>query len=92
MTWFTVDTRYTDDAAALDRARPAHRDYLSGLAERGVVLAGGPWADGLGGMFVVKAADRAEVDAILAADPYTSAGVAAERTVREWRIVLGPWA
>ncbi|GLZ37569.1 YciI family protein [Actinokineospora sp. NBRC 105648] len=91
MTWFTVDTRYAD----LDRmqeVRPTHRAYLNGFVESGRVLAGGPWADGEGGFFVVKAADRAELDKILAEDPYQLEGVVAERTIREWTIVLGPWA
>ncbi|MGQ0840326.1 YciI family protein [Actinokineospora sp.] len=92
MTWFTVDTLYIADRDRLAAVRPAHRDYLRGLADTGQVLAGGPWADGTGGFFVVKVADRAELDAILAVDPYTTEGIAAERTVREWTIGIGPWA
>ncbi|PPK67917.1 YciI family protein [Actinokineospora auranticolor] len=89
MTWFTVDTRYTDDDALLQAARPAHRDFLRAMVDSGQVLAAGPWADGLGGFFVVRVEDRAELDRILAADPYTTGGVAAARVVREWNIVLG---
>ncbi len=92
MTWFTVDTTYTTDADLLAAVRPAHRDYLRALAETGQVVAGGPWADGLGGFFVAKVADRAELEQVLAEDPYTTRGVAAARVVREWTIALGPWA
>ncbi|WP_424183470.1 YciI family protein [Actinokineospora sp. G85] len=89
MTWFIVDTTYVADRDVLQAARPAHRQYLLELADRGTVVGGGPWADDQGGMFVVKVADRAELDAILAADPYTTGGVVAEQKVREWKPVLG---
>ncbi|RLK60360.1 YciI family protein [Actinokineospora cianjurensis] len=89
MTWFTVDTRYADDAARLNAARPAHRDYLRSMVESGQVLAAGPWADGTGGFVVLRAADRAELDELLAVDPYTLQGVAESRVIREWNIVLG---
>ncbi|WP_026423461.1 YciI family protein [Actinokineospora inagensis] len=89
MTWFTVDTRYVEDADLLAAVRPQHRDYLQSMVETGQVLAAGPWADDSGGFLVIKAADRAELDALLAVDPYTVDGVAAERVIREWKIVLG---
>ena len=92
MAWFTVDTTYTDDTALLDAVRPAHREWLSGHVESGRVLGGGPWADGSGGFFILAAADAAEVDEVLAKDPYTTERVAASRVIREWTIVLGPWA
>ncbi|GAA3022223.1 YciI family protein [Actinokineospora globicatena] len=89
MTWFTVDTRYADDVDRLNAARPAHRDWLRPMVDSGQVLAAGPWADGSGGFFVLRAADRAELDELLAADPYTLQEVAAARVIREWNIVLG---
>jgi uncharacterized protein YciI len=92
MTWFTVDTRYIDDLDRMRSVRPAHRDYLQGLVETGQVVAAGPWVDGLGGFVVVKVADRGELDAILAADPYPTEEIAADRVIREWTIALGPWA
>ncbi|MGW5051104.1 YciI family protein [Actinokineospora sp. NPDC004072] len=92
MAWFTVDTTYTDDRALLDAVRPAHRDWLAGHVAAGRVVAAGPWADDTGGFFVVAGEDRAAIDALLAEDPYTTGGVAAARVVREWKIVMGPWA
>ncbi|SDC87732.1 YciI family protein [Actinokineospora iranica] len=92
MTWFTVDTRYVEDRDLLAAARPAHRDYITGLVETGQVVAAGPWADDLGGFVVFKVTDRAELDKLLAEDPYTTESVAADRAIREWKILLGPWA
>ena len=92
MTWFTVETRYIADRDRLAATRPRHRDYLRGLAEQGKVLAGGPWADDSAGFAVYRVADAVELDRLLAADPYTTEGIAEERTVHEWKITLGPWA
>lgn len=91
-TWFTVDTTYLPDRDLLQAVRPDHRAYLGGLVESGRVVAAGPWADDSGGFAVFRVADRAELDELLAADPYTRRGVAAGRVVREWTIVLGPLA
>lgn len=92
MTWFTVDTTYIPDADRLAEVRPSHRAYLQGLVDTGQVVGGGPWVDGKGGLYIVKVADRTELDEILAADPYTTEGIAADRSVREWTIALGPFA
>jgi uncharacterized protein YciI len=92
MTWFAVETRYIADRDRLLATRPRHREYLVGLAEQGAVLAGGPFTDDKSGFAVYRVADRAELDRLLADDPYTTEGIAAGREVREWRITLGPWA
>ena len=92
MPWFTVDTRYVEDRERLLAARPDHRAYLIQLAEQGIVTGAGPWADDTGGFAIYQVADRAELDRLLAEDPYTIERVAADRTVREWKLTLGPWA
>jgi uncharacterized protein YciI len=92
MACYTVETRYTDDRDKLLATRPAHRAYLRELADRGQVLAGGPFADDSAGFAVYRVSDAAELDKLLAADPYTVEGCAAHRIVREWTITLGPWA
>jgi uncharacterized protein len=92
MAWYTADVTYTTDRDKLAAVRPAHRDYLQGLAEQGIVVAAGPWADDLGGFVVYQVEDRDQLDTILADDPYTTEGVAAERAVREWDIRMGKWA
>lgn len=91
MAHYTVDTRYAEDRDALQAARPAHREYLQGLVEKGKVLLAGPWADDLGGFVIYEAAGPEELDKLLADDPYTTEGVAAERSIREWRITMGSW-
>jgi uncharacterized protein YciI len=90
MTWFTVETRYIEDRERLEASRPQHRDYLRALADEGKILGGGPFADDPGGGFAVyRVADAEELERLLDADPYTVDGVAADRIVREWTVVLG---
>ncbi|MBB4906549.1 YciI family protein [Actinophytocola algeriensis] len=89
MAWYTVETTYVDDRAKLEDSRPRHRAYLRALVEEGKVGAAGPWADDSAGFAIYQVADRAELDRLLADDPYTVDGVAAGRTVNEWKLVLG---
>jgi uncharacterized protein YciI len=91
MAWFTADTTYVDDRDKLLEVRPRHRDYLRGLVDQGVVVLAGPWTDDKGGFVVYQVEDRAQLDRLLADDPYTTEGVAAGREVREWTISLGAW-
>ncbi|GAA2666721.1 MULTISPECIES: YciI family protein [Actinosynnema] len=91
MARFAVELVYADDEAKRLEVRPAHRDYLRELQERGVLLAAGPYADETGALLVYEAADEDELRAVLAADPYAPAGVVAEIRVHEWKALLGSW-
>ncbi|GAA0506579.1 hypothetical protein GCM10011581_41980 [Saccharopolyspora subtropica] len=91
MARFAVELVYGEDQEHRLRVRPAHREYSRGLAERGVLLAGGPFADQTGALIIYEAADRDELQKILDADPYTEAGVIAKTTIREWELVTGSW-
>lgn len=68
--------------------RPRHRAYLRALWERGKLITAGPWADDRGALLVYEVADLAELDELVAADPYAEAAVVTEVGVREWRPIL----
>jgi uncharacterized protein YciI len=91
---FAVIYTYTDDTALREATRPAHRDYLRGLADDGALLVAGAWAPGEapGGLLVFRTGDKAAVQAIVDEDPYTTAGVVAGADIREWVPPLGPVA
>ena len=89
MAWFTVETTYVSDTGKLADSRPRHRAYLQALVEQGTVGAAGPGGDDSAGFAIYPVADRAELDELLAEDPYTIDGVAASRTINEWKLVLG---
>ncbi|PRX47500.1 hypothetical protein B0I33_10578 [Prauserella shujinwangii] len=89
MTWFVVETRYVPEKVA--EVRPRHRDYLLALAEQGTVAVAGPLEDDIGGLIVLRAESRQALEEVLDADPYHLEGALAERTVREFKPVLGAW-
>jgi uncharacterized protein YciI len=86
---FLVRYHYIDDAEALAKVRPAHREWLGGLGD--TLVGSGPTADN--GAALVFQMDTADDVAKLADDdPFFAAGFIAERTVTEWTLVLGRWA
>jgi uncharacterized protein YciI len=93
-TTFAVIYTYTDDTVLRDATRPAHRDYLRGLADEGVLLVAGAWAPGEapGGLLIFRGEDKAAVQAIVDKDPFTTSGVVANAEIREWAPPLGPVA
>ncbi len=65
----------------------AHRTWLRGHAEAGRFIAAGREVPLQGGLLVAVGVTRDEVDAMIAADPYVTEGVA-EYDVREYDVVL----
>jgi uncharacterized protein len=85
----------TDKPNALDirlANREAHVKYWN---ESGRIAAGGPFItdDGAamtGSLLVIEAEDRAEVELLVDADPYTAAGLFERVEIRAWKWVLNP--
>ncbi|HQY33262.1 YciI family protein [Actinotalea sp.] len=93
MTTFAVEYRYDDRADERDEVRPAHRAFLGGLLADGTLLASGPYTDGAAGaLLLVVAPDATAAVALLDTDPFWTAGLVADRTVRGWEPVLRVWA
>ena len=72
--------------------RPAHLAYLKGLGAK--VKAGGAMlADDLqtpvGSMLIFEGESEADIQAILASDPYALAGLFESVTVKPWRQAVG---
>lgn len=91
---YALQYRYTSDLEARDRYRPDHRAYLVSMADQGVVLASGPFADDEpdGALIVVQADGKEAVHDLVAADPFRVQGVVADYTVTEWAPIIGRWA
>jgi uncharacterized protein len=92
MTIYAVTYRYTDDVATRDRVRPEHREYLRGLADRGLLLLSGPFGpdEPAGALLIFRTADKAEVSALVKKDPFTISEVITSTEIAEWEPVLGP--
>jgi uncharacterized protein len=72
--------------------RPAHLDFLKANADR--VKIAGPFlsddgASMVGSLLIFDVEDRATLDSLLDADPYTKAGLFESVTVRPWRWAIG---
>ncbi|GAB3287670.1 YciI family protein [Parasphingorhabdus pacifica] len=91
MAKFVVELVYGEDREHLQAVRPAHREYARELAAKGVLLAGGPFADDTGALLLYEVADEDELREVIDKDPYTEAGVIAETTIRGWTAATGSW-
>jgi len=95
MTVFAVQYTYDDRSARRDEVRPDHRTFLAALYADGTLLASGPLSDDdagtPGALLIVSAGSPEAAAALLAADPFAHAGLIAERGIRAWTQVCGPW-
>lgn len=91
MAYFIVEYVYdASRAGEQDAVRPHHREFLQGLAERGINIASGPWVGSTPGAHIIVRGDSAEqVLGVLDDDPFHVGGFLAERTIREWNPVIG---
>ncbi|MFD9892576.1 YciI family protein [Amycolatopsis sp. NPDC059027] len=89
MAWYLVEIRYVQEKLA--EVRPRHREFLQGLAKQGRVAVAGPLGDGTGGITLYQADDETSLTELINQDPYHLEGVVAERTVREFKPVIGAW-
>ena len=79
--------KYADSADRLASLRPAHRQYMSQLLAEGRLVAGGPFSDGSGALFIYEVDSVAAAEKIVAADPYHVGGAFASCALSPWEIV-----
>ncbi|HKN99072.1 MAG TPA: YciI family protein [Pseudonocardiaceae bacterium] len=82
-----VELAFGDDPRRLAE-RPAHREKLAALHAQGRLVMAGPWDDDTGALLVFRA-DQAQLDTIMAADPYYTTPGVTVASVRHWRPVVG---
>ena len=86
---FAAIIEYIQDRDKVQSLRPLHRQYLTGLKERGQLAACGPFLDDSGALIVYEAASREDAEAILRGDPFHENGVFVSWVLRPWNPVLG---
>ncbi|WP_151526341.1 YciI family protein [Serinicoccus kebangsaanensis] len=95
MTVFVVHYTYSDDTAARDEHRPAHRDFLGGLAAEGTALLTGPYATieeaPDAALLIMRGTSAADLAELLREDPFQQQGLVEQVAIREWTPVLGSW-
>ena len=88
MPLFAVNLTFTDNVERRLDVRPTHREYLKKLLDEGKLFESGPYVDDTGALLVYDAADIAEVQELLANDPYAPNGIVASVTINEWNRVI----
>jgi uncharacterized protein YciI len=81
MKHFIVETTYVAPMETVAAATPAHRAYLQTGYDGGLMLASGPQEPRVGGILVMRAAAREEIDRFLAQDPFNLQGLATYRVI-----------
>ncbi len=76
-----LTTRYVRPIEEVDALLEAHRRHLEEQHAAGVFVAWGRLVPRTGGFILARGVDRAAVDAAIAADPFTTGGVA------EWDVL-----
>lgn len=96
MSLFAVHYTYSDDTAARDEHRPAHREFLGDLGREGVVLLSGAYASipeaPDAALLLLRGDSAAQLVELLRDDPFQQQGLVEQVAVREWTPVLGAWA
>jgi uncharacterized protein YciI len=85
---YAAIVQYTSDASIIAKARPAHRQYLTGLQEQGKLAISGPFADDRGGLLVYEAENPEEVQRMITEDPFATSGVFVSWEIRPWNVVF----
>ena len=79
---------YTHDSSTIAKARPAHREYLTRLQQQGKLVISGPFSDDRGALLVYEADTAAEVEKLIAEDPFATQGVFVSWEIRPWNVVF----
>ena len=85
---YAVIAAYTTDAATIAKARPAHREYLTGLIRQGKLVISGPFSDDRGALLVYEAETSSEVEKLIAGDPFAKEGVFVSWEIRPWNVIF----
>ena len=85
---FAAVIEYLQDKAKIAESRPAHRQYLAGLKERGQLVVCGPFLDDSGGLIVYEAASREAAEKLILDDPFQKNGIFLRYQLRPWNPVI----
>ena len=97
MKYFAVSYEYNPQNPAIAENRPAHREFIGDLNEKGIILGSGPFTDSKGGALIVlqftdEATEVAEAIKIMDQDPFFVCGAVPARAFREWNPVINSFA
>jgi uncharacterized protein YciI len=79
---------YLQDPEKVQSIRPAHRQYLADLRQRGQLAASGPFTDSTGALIIYEASSPEEAERLLQADPFHQNGIFVRYVLRPWNPVI----
>jgi uncharacterized protein YciI len=85
---FAAIIEYLQDKAKIAEVRPAHRQYLVSLKEKGQIAATGPFTDDSGALIIYEAASKEEAEKLLKGDPFNHARIFVNYVIRPWNPVI----
>jgi len=85
---YAAIVKYTPDASTIAQARPAHREYLTGLMAENKLVISGPFAGDGGAILVYEAENPAQVETMLTEDPFGKRGVFVSWEIQPWNVVF----
>ena len=93
MKFFVVTMSHPDGPGWGEHVLP-HVEYLNGLIAAGKLRASGPVVGSTlrAGLLLFTAETRAELDALISADPFAREGLIEELIVTEWNPLFGAFA
>jgi uncharacterized protein YciI len=65
-----------------------HATFMDALFDNGMVILGGPFADGTGSMVIVEAETEREVTDLFARDPFAVHNIFALSSLKQWTLFL----
>jgi uncharacterized protein YciI len=65
-----------------------HAAFMDQLFENGIVIMGGPFTDGTGGLVLVEKVEEREVADLFANDPFVVNGIFALSSPKQWQLFL----
>jgi uncharacterized protein YciI len=85
---FAAVIDYKADNPKVAEVRPAHRQYLAELKEKGKLVISGPFPETGGALIVYEAGSKDEAEALLKADPFTTGGVFISWVIHHWNPIF----
>jgi hypothetical protein len=85
---FAAIIEYIQDKGKIAEVRPTHRQYLTGLKEKGLLVAAGPFTDDWGALIVYEAASKQEAEKLIQGDPFCTGGIFVRWQLRPWNPVF----
>jgi uncharacterized protein len=85
---FAAIIEYTQDKAKIAEVRPVHRQYLTGLKEKGQLALAGPFTDDSGALIVYEAASKEDAEKLIKGDPFCANGIFLKWQLRPWNTVM----